>query len=57
MNEAYKTYLIDMWKEAEDIMAEIGAPNNNNVRIVFDKIAQPYFYWLKEMNGNKKVGE
>jgi hypothetical protein len=57
MNEAYKGYLIDMWKEAEEIAKEIGAPSNQNVRMIFDKITQPYFYWAKEMNGNKKVGK
>ena len=48
MNEAYKEYLIDIWKEAEGISTEVGAINNHTVATIFDKIAQPYFYWNKK---------
>ncbi len=48
MNKEYEVYLIDKWKEAEDIANKVGALDNNTVAIIFDKLASPYFYWKKD---------
>ncbi|MFX0132527.1 MAG: hypothetical protein ACFFDN_02655 [Candidatus Hodarchaeota archaeon] len=47
MNEAYKIYLKNKWKEAERIAIELGAPSNQVVCSIFDKICQPFYYWNK----------
>ena len=48
MNEVYKVYLIECWKEAEKIGAKVGISHNYGISNIFNKIATPYFYWLKE---------
>jgi len=48
MNEAYRQYLIDNWKEAENIGKEVGAINNHTIATIFSMITQPYYYWKKE---------
>lgn len=50
MNEAYKGYVIDCWKDAERIAIELGVTSNQVVCMIFDKVCQPYYYW----NVNRK---
>ena len=51
MNKAYRNYLIDNWKEAEELSKEVGCTDNKVVISFFERITQPYYYWLK---GDKK---
>jgi len=51
MDETYKKYLIENWKDAEEVAKEVGCTDNKAVIVFFRMISQPYFFWVKE---NKK---
>jgi len=51
MNKSYEVYVIDKWKEAEEIARKVGSITNHTVATIFDKLCQPYYYWSK--NGGK----
>jgi len=48
IEDGYKEYLIGKWIEAEKISTKLGVTENEVVTAIFDKICQPYFYWIKE---------
>jgi len=48
MNRAYREYMIGKWKEAEALAVEIGCTDNKVVISIFDKITQPFFYWINK---------
>lgn len=46
MDEAYRTYIKDIWKEAEEVaINDLGGTSNSMVIAIFDKMCQPYYYW------------
>ena len=53
MNETYKKYLEEKWKEAEKIAIQVGSPGNRTINCFFDKLCQPYYFWKKENEPNE----
>lgn len=49
IDEAYKKYVIDKWKDAEKLATfELGVTSNETVISIFKMICQPYYYWSKK---------
>ena len=52
--EMYKTYLKQCWLLSEETARLIGLSlSDENIKMIFDKLAKPFHYWQKEQFNNQ----